>query len=110
MTGRLPSGLAASALIRRVHDAGGFAAVRARGDGQAGALLLLAVARDGGTRIYERGLGPAGELAVMDSTPSHASSEAVESYWRKRRARDPDLWVIELDVPDAERFAAETLT
>lgn len=108
MSGRLPSALAASALIRRVHDAGGFAAVRAKGDAQAGAFLLLALGRNGAIRVYERGLGPAGEPAMIESTPADASAEAVESYWRRRRDRDPDLWVIELDVPDAERFAAET--
>ncbi|MBN9940404.1 DUF1491 family protein, partial [Listeria monocytogenes] len=30
-------------------------------------------------------------------------------YWRRRRDRDPDLWVVELDIPSAERFAAETI-
>lgn len=109
MSARLPSGLVASALIRRVHDAGGFAAVRAKGDEQAGALLLLAVDRDGAARVFERGLGPTGEPAMIESTPADPSPESVESYWRKRRARDPDLWVIELDIPDAERFAAETV-
>lgn len=109
MSGRPPSGLLASALIRRVHDAGGFAAVRARGDAGAGALLLVALARDGSARLFERGFGPRGEAAVVDSTPADASAEAIEEYWRRRRRNDPDLWVIELDVPDAERFAAETL-
>lgn len=109
MSDRLPSGLLASALIRRVHDAGGFAAVRARGDAAGGALLLVALARDGSARLFERGLGPKGEAAVIDSTPSDASVGAIEGYWRRRRENDPDLWVIELDVPDAERFAAETL-
>jgi len=34
---------------------------------------------------------------------------ARESYWQRRRARDPDLWVIELDIASPERFAAETI-
>jgi hypothetical protein len=33
----------------------------------------------------------------------------VGDYCRRRRARDPDLWVIELDSPEAERFTAETI-
>lgn len=110
MSERLPSSLLASALIRRVHDAGGFAAVRAKGDPQSGALLLLAVSRDGIARIFERGFGPSGQPVMTDSTPSDASPDSVEAYWRRRRDRDPDLWVIELDIPDAERFAAETMT
>lgn len=109
MNERLPSALVASALIRRVHDSGGFATMRARGDDQGGALLLITLARDGAMKVLERGLGPSGDPAMIDSTPSDASPESVEAYWRKRRARDPDLWVIELDTPDAERFAAETV-
>jgi len=36
--------------------------------------------------------------------------EATASdYWRRRRASDSDLWVVELDIADAERFAAETI-
>jgi hypothetical protein len=34
----------------------------------------------------------------------------IYDYWRRRRARDPDLWVIELDIAQAERFAAETMS
>jgi hypothetical protein len=33
----------------------------------------------------------------------------IAAYWRRRRERDPDLWVIELDIAEAERFAAETI-
>lgn len=109
MSTRLPSALLASALIRRVHDAGGFAAVRAKGDPESGALLLITLDRVNQNRLFERGSDPTGEPVMMDSTPADASPDGVESYWRKRRARDPDLWVIELDIPDAERFAAETI-
>lgn len=109
MSERLPAAVLASALIRRVHDAGGFAAVRARGDPQSGVLLLLALARDGSTRVFERGLGPTGDPVLIDSTPADPSTDSIESYWMRRRSRDPDLWVVELDSPDAERFAAETL-
>lgn len=109
MSGRLPSALLASALIRRVHDAGGFAAVLAKGDAEGGALLLVAAGRDGSARLFERGLGPRSEAAAIDSTPADPTAQAIEDYWRRRRKSDPDLWVIELDIPDAERFAAETL-
>ena len=109
MSDRLPASVLASALIRRVHEAGGFATVRVRGDAGGGTFLLLATARGGAVRVLERGIGPSGTPQLIDSTPSDAADAAIEEYWRRRRARDPDLWVIELDSPDAERFAAETL-
>ena len=109
MSDRLPASVIASALVRRVNDAGGFATVRAKGDAGGGAFLLIATARGGAARLFERGIGPSGAAQAIDSTPTDASPNAIEDYWRKRRARDPDLWVIELDSPDAERLAAETL-
>ena len=33
----------------------------------------------------------------------------MDDYWRGRRAKDPDLWVVELTVADGERFVAETI-
>lgn len=105
MTRRLPTGILASALIRRVNDVGGFATVRARGDAQAGSMLLVLAERGCSIRMVERGIGPNGAAILIDSTPN----DDPELYWQRRRAGDPDLWVIELDVADAERFAAETI-
>lgn len=109
MSDRLPASVIASALIRRVNDAGGFATVRVKGDAQGGTFLLIATARGGDAKLFERGIGRSGAPQLIESTPTDASPNAIEAYWRKRRARDPDLWVIELDSPDAERFAAETV-
>lgn len=105
MTARLPSGLTASALLRRVNDAGGFGAVLARGDAEAGGILVLVSEAGGPERLLERGLGPDGNPALIDSTPR----EDVDGYWRRRRQRDPDLWVLALDIAAAERFVAETM-
>ena len=101
---RLSSGVLVSALLRRVNDAGGFGAVLAKGDAQAGAVLVVAVS-GGESRLFERGIRADGRVGLIDSTPT----DDLAGYWRRRRARDPDLWVIELDIADAERFAAETL-
>jgi hypothetical protein len=106
---RLPSGLEATALIRRVHDAGGSAMVLARGDQTAGALLLLLLDRGVNPRFVERGIGPDGRAAMIVTGPKDDSPDAITDYWKRRTARDPDLWVIELDSPEAERFVAETI-
>lgn len=105
MSGRLPSGVLVSALLRRVHDAGGSAMVLARGDAQAGAILIITGDRGQDQRLLERGIGADGRVALIDSTPP----QDLDGYWRRRRARDPDLWLIELDVAGAQQFAAETI-
>jgi hypothetical protein len=109
MSDRLPSGVLVGALLRRVNDAGGLGMVLAKGDDRAGAILVVTLERGGNPRLFERGVGPAGDPALIETGPKQAAPEAMTDYWRRRRARDPDLWVIELDIPFAERFAAETI-
>jgi len=103
---RLPTHLVVSALLRRVNDAGGIAVVRARGDADAGAILVVLELED---RIVERGIGPDGNDALVPSGPKAGSGESLDDYWARRRARDPDLWVVALDIVDGQRFAAETI-
>jgi hypothetical protein len=107
---RLATGVLVNALIRRANSAGGSAMVLARGDATAGAILLLLIERGAHPRFAERGLGPDGRPALIPAGPSEfADDTEVTAYWHRRRARDSDLWVIELDIADGERFAAETI-
>lgn len=110
MSARLATKVLVSALVRRANQEGGFATVLAKGDEQAGALLLVLREPGGNPRLVERGIGPNGELALIPSASQDvASDETVDAYWQRRRSRDPDLWVVELDIAAAERFAAETI-
>ncbi|MFS0772873.1 DUF1491 family protein [Sphingomonas sp. 1P08PE] len=104
MSDRLPSGLLVSAMLRQANDRGGFGAVLAKGDPQAGAILVVVV-EQGVERLFERGIGAAGLPSLIESTPA----DDLPGYWRRRRQRDPDLWVIELNVPGAQRLVAETI-
>ena len=76
----------------------------------AGAILVLALERGADPAFYERGLDAAGQTALIRSGPTSGESSDANDYWQRRRRNDPDLWVIELDIADAERFAAETIT
>ena len=108
---RLATGVLVNALIRRAEGAGGGAMVLAKGDATAGAVLLLLVERGANPRFVERGLGPDGNPALIPSGPREFADDGeVTAYWKRRRERDSDLWVVELDIAQAERFAAETLT
>lgn len=92
-----------SALLRRVNAAGGFGTVLFRGDDTAGAVAIITRDR-GETRALERVMAMAGGYQWREA----AAGEAVESWIDRARRRDPDLWIIELDIPDAARFVAET--
>ena len=110
MSGRLPSGLLVGAMLRRVNDAGGIGTVLARGDAQGGAILVITLEKGVKSGAYERGIGPEGTVQLIQVGPQDpGTSGEIADYWRRRRQRDPDLWVIELDIALAERFAAETI-
>lgn len=109
MSARLTSAMLVSALVRRADQAGGSAMVLARGDATAGGILFLAYDKGASPRFFERGFGPGGTPALVPSGPAEFADEAaVTAYWQRRRSFDGDLWVIELNIANAERFAAET--
>ena len=109
MAERLPAHLEAKALLRRAEVEGGFGTVIKRGDADRGALVLL-IARRGEHRVcLERALGANGHYRWQAVGPAAGADPAELADWSQRRARfDEDMWLIELDVPDPERFIAET--
>ena len=99
-----------SAMIRRVQAAGGFAAVIQRGDDKAGAIWVECADRGQMQILLERATAFDGtdQWRVADTEPD-ADPERYRDKMQRRRQSDPDLWVVELDIADAARFAAETI-
>ena len=95
-----------SALIRRVGAEGGNATVLTKGDATAGAILLICMERGMVLSVRERVLDAQGAYAWTVVGP--AEPDALAAYLDRRRNRDSDLWLVELDIANAERFAAET--
>jgi hypothetical protein len=109
VTPRLTSATLVSAMIRRVNAAGGAAAVVAKGDAEGGAILLICAERGVRTSFRERVMAAAGGYRWEAVGPGHGTDpEQVSAWLARRRSRDPDLWIVELDIANAERFAAET--
>ncbi len=109
MDDRLPAALEASSLVRRAEVEGGFGMILKRGDSDRGALVLLIAHRGAHVACLERSFGASGGYAWQKVGPeSGAEAETVLDWSKKRRDFDPDLWLIELDVPLPERFIAET--
>ncbi|WP_363130230.1 DUF1491 family protein [Sphingomonas sp.] len=103
----MASGALVNALVRRAGREGGCATILAKGDATAGAILVIAQHRGENARAYERGIGPRGETALIAAGPE--GDDKVNDYWMRRRKSDPDLWVVEVDIAQAERFVAETM-
>jgi len=105
MDARLPAHLEASGLIRAVEAAGGFAAVVQRGERDAGVILLITRDRDEDVRLWERMPHLDGSRPFTVTKIESVENKAeFSNYIERRRISDPDCWVIELDIANAERF------
>lgn len=110
MADRLASHMLAGALIRRAGQEGGFAAVLHRGDAISGTIIVQCLEKGLRTGLFERVPDFAGGYRMVSCGPSNGSDPEAETQYMARRLRtDPDLWLIELDISEAERFAAETI-
>jgi hypothetical protein len=105
MTARLTAGMLVSALVRRVEQEGGSAAVLARGDAAAGALLIQLAERGVPGPLIERVLDRNGAYVWEPTGPEDPAMRG--DYIARRRRSDPDLWVLELDLPGAATIVGE---
>lgn len=107
---RLTSAMLVGVLVRRASAGGGFATILVKGDQTSGVILVQALDRGQEIGLFERVSDYAGGYRLNRCGPTtNGGTEEVTQYIERRRRADPDLWVIELDIPDAERFAAETI-
>lgn len=109
MTERLPAGLEVAGLMRRVEAEGGFAAVLHRGDADRGEISLLVLERGRPAAVLERRLAADFHYRWQEVPASVALESSDWRKWTENKSRiDPDCWLVELDIADAQRFIAET--
>lgn len=107
MTGRLPAHLEASAILRLADSHGGYATVLAKGERDAGTILLVMLCRGEGGVLYERMPQRDGSrLFIASKTEAIDKKQEFSDYLARRRDQDRDLWLIEVDIADPERFVA----
>lgn len=111
MDARLPAHLEVGGLIRAVDAAGGFATVIKKGERDAGTLLIICCENGTNARAYER-------MPLADGTRGWVQSrkqdpENPQEFWEyctRRQGQDDDLWVVELDIANAERFIGQPVS
>ncbi len=95
---QLRTEIAAMALVRRATSSGVFAAVLAKGDPDAGAILVKVNTLDGRAQVHSPMLNHAGETTWITPLGEPAPPEAkADAYIARRRDNDPDIWVIEVE-------------
>ena len=106
---RLAAAVEVSALVRKVQSTGDFAAILRKGDPERGALLIVVRSRDRHVACLERMLAMDGTYRWQPAGPAESMGPQQVADFLKNRVRfDEDLWLIELDIAQPERFIAET--
>jgi hypothetical protein len=106
---RLPAHVEVAGLIRQVQAQGGFATVLKKGERDAGTIMIVLTENGTNTRVYER-------MPELDGTRKwHCSRKEdpenpaeIGDFMDRRGRQDSDLWIVELDIAQGERFIGLT--
>lgn len=88
------------AFLRRTEADGFMAALRTRGDEDAGAVLVKVNRFDAGCLVYTQVRDEGGNPAWLAGTGASSVPETdADAYIERQRGYDADLWVIEIEDP-----------
>lgn len=103
MEARLKTHIQVQALIRRCDLAAIGVVVTARGDPDAGTILLKLYDRASGSTVLTQTRKADGTLVWMRATGAAPVDESqADTYIARQRQYDPDLWVIEIETAAPE--------
>lgn len=106
----LPSKLLVGGLLRAAEAVGGNGAVLASGNPDRGALLVILTTRGAHPVVLERVSSLSGGYSWSRRKSSDSDDEeTVARFVAKKKRSDADLWLVELDIADAEQFIVDSL-
>ncbi len=101
MDDRLPTEIWVQAHLRRCHAEAIPVVVLRKGDRNGGTVLLKILVRDAGCRVLSQMRDMEGRLGWLSALGQAPVAEtAADAYIERAVARDPDLWVIEVESRD----------
>jgi hypothetical protein len=107
---RVITELFVSALVRRVFNAGGFAAIERHGAREAGAVFIRQRFRDGLETLYgpapQSFFGEGDDDRRFEIRAEHCEAPDCDGIIAREMRFDPDLWVVELDLDDLSDLIA----
>ncbi|MCW5731294.1 MAG: DUF1491 family protein [Alphaproteobacteria bacterium] len=101
---RLRTGIWVQALIWRCGQQGVAATVARRGDPDAGAVLLKINRRGASFAVLTQARARDGALGWTACITGGTDEASADAYLARQVQRDPDLWIIEIEDAEAERF------
>lgn len=76
-----------------------------KGEREAGTILVVLAEKGGNARLFERLPDATGDrIWTVTKTQDAGKPHEFSDYLNRRKARDLDLWIVELDIADGERF------
>jgi hypothetical protein len=100
---RLKSSIQVKALVRRCDINAIGVAITARGDPDAGVILVKLCGRDASATVLTQTRRTDGTLGWLRATGAAPVAESeADAYIARQRQRDPDLWVVEIETTAPE--------
>ena len=107
---RLKADIWIKALLRRCEVQGAYAVVLHKGDPEAGTALVKVSRLDGQAAVFSPTRTLEGERGWINPlAEAFVPEEEADAYIHRERARDPDLWVIEIEDRAGRHFLDEPI-